>query len=136
MTILKNHVICVQFLQVWNVLLQLFKQSPPVSPARLGGAGLDPDRHRLGPGRLWGLRLLLAREQEAQLMLTVQGVKQLGQLVTHVAVVVQDPVHLQKVIWIHLVKASLGGPWGRWVTMRRTLLLLRLLACHCRVVTH
>ena len=108
---------------MWNVLLQLLEQSPPVSPARLGGAGLDPDRHGLGPGGLRCRRLVRVTEQEAQLVVTVQGVKQLGQLVTDVAVIVQDPVHLEKVVRIHLVQTSLRGPWGRWVTFRRTLLL-------------
>ena len=89
-----------------------------MAPTRLDrGTGLDTHRHCLGPGRLRGLTRLM---QEAQLMVSVQVVNQVCKLVADIAVVVEDPVHLEEVIGIHP-----RGPWG-W---RLTCALLLTVNC-------
>ena len=59
--------------------------------------------------------------QEAQLMLMVQVINQVCQLITDIAVVIQDPVHLEKVIGIHVVRARARG---RGLTFKCALLAL------------
>ena len=58
----------------------------------------------------------MLRMQEAQLVLSVQVINQVCQLIADIAVVIQDPVHLEKVIGVHLVRARAQG-WGLPLTV-------------------
>ena len=59
--------------------------------------------------------------QEAKLMLMVQIINKVCQLITDIAVIIQDPVHLEKVIGIHVVRARARG---RGLTFKCALLPL------------
>ena len=94
-----------------------------MAPTRLDrGTGLDTHRHCLGSGGLRGLTRRMLLMQEAQLMVSVQVDNQVCQLIADIAVIVEDPVHLEKVIGIHVVRAR---PWG-WRLTRALLLTI----CH------
>ena len=81
-----------------------------MAPTRLDrGTGLDTHRHCLGPGGLRGLTRRMLLMQEAQLMFSVQVVNQVCQLIADIAVIVEDPVHLEEVIGIHVVRARARG---------------------------